>query len=335
MSTSPSPAPTASRRDGRASLTERYLHAATRRLPEDQRADVAEELRASITDRVESLRAERNQAPEDAERLALEELGDPDRLAAGYTGKRLGLIGPELYPQYVRVQKAVLVTVVPIVAVVVALAEAFEGGSFGAILGRAAWMAFSVALHVAFWVTLTFAIVERSDTERERLERSVGADWSPDQLPDLPRAPRASLGETCTNLVWLGFIATAIVWQQLGSPLGDDVSVPVLDPDLWSFWLPLVLALLAVEAAFEVVKHRAGGTWTIPFATVNTVLGAIFAAPVVHLAATDQLLNPAAVTEIQQGWETFDPGVAHTVILVSVLVIWAWDSVDGWRKALR
>ena len=43
---------------------------------------------------------------------------------------------------------------------------------------------------------------------------------------------------------------------------------------------------------------------------------------------------PAAVAEIQQGWEAFDPGIAHTVVLVSALVIWAWDSVEGWRKAL-
>ena len=318
--------------EGRASLTERYVHAATRSLPEDHRGDVAEELRASIADRVESLRDERQLSPEEAERLALGELGDPDRLAAGYTGKRLGLIGPELYPQYVRVLKAILVTVVPIVTVVIALVEAFGGASFGAIFGRAAWMAFSVALHVAFWVTVTFAIVERSDTDRERLERSVGVTWSPDQLPELPRGSRASLGEACTNIVWLGILGAAIVWQQVRSPLGD--SVPVLDPDLWSFWLPLILALLVAEAVFEIVKYRAGGEWTIPFAVVNTVLGAVFAAPVVYLAATDRLLNPAAVAEIQQGWEGFDPGVAHTVILVSALVIWAWDSIEGWRKAL-
>lgn len=326
------PASLDGRRDGRASLTERYVHAATRSLPEDQRADVAEELRASITDRVESLRAERGPSAEEAERMALEELGDPDRLAAGYTGRRLGLIGPELYPQYVRVLKAILVTVVPILTAVIALVEAVDGASVGAIVGRAVWMAFTVALHVAFWVTLTFAIVERSASDRERLERSVGATWSPEQLPDLPRGSRASLGEACTNIVWLGILAAAIVWQQVASPLGD--SIPVLDPDLWSFWLPLILALLAAEAVLEIVKYRAGGEWTVRFATVNTVLGAVFAAPVIYLAATDRLLNPAAVAEIQQGWAGFDPGVAHTVILVSALVIWAWDSVEGWRKAL-
>ena len=42
------------RATGKASLTDRYVHAVTRTLPEDQRADVADELRASIADRVES-----------------------------------------------------------------------------------------------------------------------------------------------------------------------------------------------------------------------------------------------------------------------------------------
>jgi hypothetical protein len=91
--------------------------------------------------------------------------------------------------------------------------------------------------------------------------------------------------------------------------------------------------LLLAEMAFEVVKYRAG-SWSRGLATVNVVLGAIFTAPIVYLAATDQLLNPAAVAEIQKGWSAFDPATANTVVLVTALAIWAWDSVDGWRKAL-
>ena len=45
-----------------SSLTERYVYAVTRRLPEDQRVDVGEELRGTIADRIDTLAADRPDA---------------------------------------------------------------------------------------------------------------------------------------------------------------------------------------------------------------------------------------------------------------------------------
>jgi hypothetical protein len=277
-------------------LAERYVHAVTRRLPEEQRADVADELRGSIGDRVESLLAGRPELDEAAaERVALEELGDPALLADGYRGTRHQLIGPEVYPAYVCVLRAVLVTVVPVVAVVIAVVQALTGSSFGAVIGETVWTTLSTAVHIAFWVTVAFALVERGSASQD---------------------VRDTLG---------------IVWQQVRPPItASGERVPALDPDLWSFWLPLVLVLLVVELAFEVVKFRLG--WSVRLATANTVLAAVFAAPLVYLAASDRLLNPAAVAAIQDEWAAFDPSVAHTVVLVSAVVIAVWDTIDGWVK---
>lgn len=317
---------------GKATLTDRYVHAATRSLPEDQRADVADELRGSIGDRVEALIHEQPGLDVyDAEYAAVEELGDPDRLSAGYSGKRLQLIGPELYPSYVRVLKSVLVVSVPSVTLVVAVVGALAGESVGGVIGGAAWMAFTVAVQICFWITLAFALTERGKTS-EDLQSSLGTEWTPDRLPDLPRAPRGSIGELVGSLVWLGIIGGAIVWQQFRFPVRDSGdSLPMLDPSLWSFWLPLILVLLAVEMAFEVVKYLAG-QMTTRLAVINTVLGAVFAAPLVYLAATDQLLNPAAVSAIQEEWSGFDPGTVNTLVIVVALIIWVWDSIEGWRK---
>ncbi len=320
---------------GEPTLSDRYVHAATRRIPEDQRADVADELRGNIADRVESLQESRPElGPDGAEYAALEELGDPDRMAAHYTGSRLQLIGPELYPSYTRVLKSVLVTAVPAATVVIATIDALEGSSFGSVIGTAAWMALSISVHIAFWVTLAFAIAERSASTREDLASSADLGWNPEKLPVLPRSPRGSVSDLVASLTFLGFLAAAIVWQQLRSPIHDAGDrLPVLDPDLWSFWLPVILVLLAVEAAFEVVKYRAGG-WSSRLATVNVLLGALFAAPLVYLAATERLLNPAAVQAVEADWSGFDASVAHTVVLVTSVLIWVWDGIDGWRKAL-
>jgi hypothetical protein len=185
---------------GKATLTDRYVHATTRNLPEDQRDDVGEELRGSIADRIDSVRASSGLNDEQAEYAAIEELGDPDRLAAGYSGKRLQLIGPELYPSYIRVLKAVLVSVVPVVAIVIAVIESIEGGSAGSVIGKSIGTAVNVALQIAFWVTLTFALVERGSTPGQ-MEESPGGEWTPDKLPDVPRGTHGSLGEMVSSLV--------------------------------------------------------------------------------------------------------------------------------------
>lgn len=330
MTTHPVHPPAAATASG---LAERYVHAATRGLPADQRDDVADELRASIADRVDALLADRpGTTTEDAERAALVELGDPARLAADYSGGQvLHLIGPDLYPSWWQTMRAVLVTVVPISSAAVAAIDAFTGASFGAIVGGAAWMAFTVTVQVAFWITLAFAIVERGDSSGD-VRRAVGTPWTPDRLPEPPSGPRGSVAELVTNVVWLTFIGSAIVWQQVRSPIQEDGDrLPLLDPDLWSFWLPLVLVLLVAEAAYEVVRYRSGG-WSARMAAVNAVVGAVFAAPVVHLAAGERLLNPAAVRAIQEDWPEFDPGTASWVVVVVALGIWLWDSVDGWRR---
>lgn len=313
-------------------LADRYVHAATRRLPEDQRSDVAAELQAGIADRVDSLLAAQPDLDRhDAERVALVELGDPDQLAAGYSGARRHLIGPDHYPAYVKVLTAVLVTALPSAVAVIAVIDALSGSSALQVLGRSAWMAFTIAIHICFWVTLTFVLVERS-SDPSSASRSPSTQWSPDHLPQLPRGSRASLGEAVTSVVWLAFVGAAIVWQQVRPPVrGDGERLPVLDADLWSFWLPLVLVLLVAEMGMEVVKYRAGQRWSRRFAAANTALGLVFAAPLVYLAAQGRLLDPRAVEQVQEGWSGFDPGVVHTLVIVGSLLIWVWDSVEGWR----
>lgn len=319
------------------SLTERYVHAATRRLPDNQREDVALELRASIEDRVEArLAADPTLTPEAAEREALVELGDPDRLAAGYTGALQHLVGPELYPTYVRTLRQVLVAVVPMVTAIVTVVDAFGDTPPGALVGHAVWFAITLGIQVCFWTTVGFAVAERAG-DPKRVTESLGLpEWTPDRLPQPPTRPRAALGEAITNIVWLGILAGLLVTQHVVPFVRDgDERIPVLDPSLWSFWLPLVLVALALEALFEVVKYRAGGTWTPRFAALNTVTGAVFAAPLAWLAYDQRLLNPDLVDLAQRGWAHFDPGVVHTIVLVSAVVVWLWDTVDGWTKAVR
>ncbi len=115
-------------------LTDRYVDAAMRTVPEKQRADLGAELRASIDDQVDA-RVEGGEPHDAAERAVLTELGDPDKLAAGYTDRPLWLIGPRYYLDWWRLLKLLLGIVPACAAFGVALAQTLAGASFGEIIG--------------------------------------------------------------------------------------------------------------------------------------------------------------------------------------------------------
>ena len=96
-----------------STLTDRYVAEAVRGIPAAQRADIETELRASIADAIDD-RMEAGADAAAAELDVLTELGAPRRLAASYSARPTALIGPDLYPDFVRVLTALLATVVPI-----------------------------------------------------------------------------------------------------------------------------------------------------------------------------------------------------------------------------
>ncbi|GAA1750856.1 permease prefix domain 1-containing protein [Kocuria aegyptia] len=81
------------------SLTDAYLHEVVRRLPSKSRTGVAHELRGTLADMVEDGMS-RGLSAEEAEHGALEELGDPARLAESYSPGPHHLIGPAHYHDF-------------------------------------------------------------------------------------------------------------------------------------------------------------------------------------------------------------------------------------------
>jgi hypothetical protein len=80
-------------------LTQRYVQAAVAGVPASQRDDVAEELNASVADAVDDL-VTAGLTPQEAERKALTDLGDPAVLAERFGGRPRHLIGPAYFGQY-------------------------------------------------------------------------------------------------------------------------------------------------------------------------------------------------------------------------------------------
>jgi hypothetical protein len=316
-------------------LTERYLAAAMRGIPETQRTDIERELRSSIADALED-RASASEDRSAAEKAVLEGLGDPVRLAAGIVGRPLHLIGPDLFVEYRQLLFMLLSIVMPIVGVIqVAVAigggESLIGGLMAGVGG--AW---TVGLHIFFWVTITFAVVERVDAAREARDAITGAAgrWTVDRLPALP-AGRVSAGETVGEVLstalsigGLLFLSGAVWFTDAA---GD--AIPLFNPDLWSGWLPALIAILASIAALQIVVFLAG-RWTILLAATHAVLEVAVAVPVIALALTGSLLNPVFADAI--GWPLAEGrGPVMLALAAGVLLVTAWEILDGFRRAHR
>lgn len=310
-------------------LTERYVAATLQRVPAGQRDDIAAELRASILDSIEAKTAAGLESAE-AEREVLTELGDPERLAADYAERPLHLIGPRLYLRWWRVLK--LLMIIPVIVTIIDVtATATSGAGIGEILLSGLGTAFGVALHVFFWVTLTFALIERYDPrESERL-----GSWDLDDLPEQPAQGKLD-GDIVPNVVFsVFFIAVLALGGRSFMTFGGDDPIAVIDPALWSLWLPVLIGVLALGIVMEFVR-LAVGQWTYPLAGANLFVGLAFAIPACWLLLTDRFLNPEFITLIEQQTGT-DAWVQPSLALaaLSVIAITAWDTADAFVKAQR
>lgn len=317
-------------------LIDRYIYAATRSVPESGRADLRAELEASIRDAIDA-RVESGEELDTAERTVLTDLGDPDKLAADYTDRPSYLIGPRYYFEWRRLVRTLVAIVLPIAVFGVTVGQALSGRGIGEVIGSAIGSGVTIALHLVFWPTLIFAILERN-TRPSPLETSRAtadgpwAPWTIDRLPQL-RDRGAGLSDMVGSLVFIGLVAAAIVWDRLiGFVPRDGGPLPVLDPALWPWWIAGLFLLLAAEAGLAVLIYRRG-RYTPALAAVNTLIALAVAVPALLLLQNGMLINPDFLTEVYPNETVIR--VMATITGFGIAVVALWDIADGWVKATR
>ncbi|MEU3453593.1 permease prefix domain 1-containing protein [Micromonospora sp. NPDC006766] len=310
-----------------SSLTDRYVAATLRAVPTQRRTEIAAELRASIEDMIDG-RTEAGQERGTAEREVLTELGNPEQLAARYTDRRLQLIGPRYYLIWWRLLRLLLSFIPALAGVVTGAVKATVGGDLDAGISVGITTAFEAAVQIVFWVTVVFAVLERTNTPLNLPE------WSVDQLPEAPQERQVSLVDTCFSIALLVFFIACFPWQHFQPWLsGDGSRLPIIDPALWGSWLPVLLAVLVASIGLELAKYRAR-RWTWPLIAVRAVLDLAFAVPLAWLLLTDRLLNPDLVQRFEWLREGGTQDVARAaVVLTAVIVVWGF--IDVVVKARR
>lgn len=310
-----------------ATLTDRYIAATVRSLPPDLQAEVRDELDASIADAI-SARTDSGEPHDDAERAVLTELGDPGILAAGYADRPLHLIGPKYYLTWWRLLK-LLWAIVPACAFLgVAIGQAVGGAGVGSIIGESIAVAMSVAVHLAFWTTLVFWVLERTGAD-------TGVKWSVDTLPeDQPNG--VGRADLIASLVMLVIFAGVLLWDHFrGFPTGTGESVSILNPDLWPWWMAGLFALLAAEAVLAIVVY-ARGRWTNRFAVVNAAIAVCVMSLGLTALGRGLLFNPEFVDALVVNGVDADARAVLAVLTgVGIAGIAVWDGIDGFLRARR
>lgn len=310
------------------SLRERYVWTVTRQLPVDTGPDVARELRVTLDETIED-KVAAGASPQEAERAALAELGDPDVLAREYGGRPNHLIGPDFYPSWVRVVRVMLAIVLPLAVAGTLIAQlAATDRSLGQVFGEVVGVAFQVVVQLMFWVTVVFYLVERQASASE--QRRFLEEWTPEQLRehDVPWR-RANTREMVPELAFTGAFIALVLWQFGG--VGER-AVQVLDPGLALEWKILVIVLLVLDLLVTLLAWRAG-RWTMPIAVANVGVNALTAVLWLSLLLSGRLLTDLSA-EVggdfgrDVAWSLSVPVVATVVVLVC-----AWDATASVLRA--
>jgi hypothetical protein len=232
-------------------LLERYLDAVGRHLPADKEADILAELRddiqARLDDRSSMLGRDLTEA-EEAE--VLRPYGRPILMASRYATQRQ-LVGPDWFPFYWTTLKiALAVALIAHVAVLVLLAIAARPTS--AAVERLFAFPAGTALTVFAWVTLVFAVLERSG-----LRARFKDNWNPRTLP------RAAVRGTRPSRLGVGIelviYAVFVTWWTAVHRSTDLLQLPPvlrLAPSWSTFYWPVLVMVLASMLAKCVVLVR-------------------------------------------------------------------------------
>ncbi|NYF17794.1 hypothetical protein HDC37_002639 [Microbacterium sp. AK009] len=308
-------------------LTDRYIDAAMRTVPEAQRPDLAAELRGSIDDQIDA-RTAGGEDPASAERAVLTALGDPEVLAAQYTDRPLQLIGPRYFLDWWRLVKLLLAIVLPCAAFGVALGKTLSGATFGDTVGTVAVVLLQVTVNLGFWSVLVFAIVER--TVARRTDMGFG-EWSLDRLPE-PRPRGAGFGDMVGQLVFLTLGVGLVLWDLSIGFVPTERGLSFFDPGLWPIGFVALVAFAVFDAALTIVVYLVG-RWTLALAVVNLVMNAAFAGVAVWLLTQGSLLNPDFFPTVigTDGDEV--AGILAVITGFGIVAIAAWDTVDAFLKA--
>lgn len=317
-------------------LQERYIAAGLKHIPPTEKDGVEKAMRRIIAERLQ----ERGNASEETEREVLRGLGSPRILAEKQLREPPHLVGPELYGTYFLIVKIVMI---------VAVIGTLIGNTVDFIVNdvellRYFAISFATAISAAIgafgWVTLVFAIMEK--TAKQKILTEIQEDWSLADLPEKekPQKPFSIVGVIIGIIFTVLFIILVNQYSQLlGFYYTLDGSIqemiPMLNQEVFRSYLPYINGMLVLQLLFSASK-LVFRKWTYPVATANLILNVLSFVLLWFILQDTAILNPELVTKI--GEATDGQRVLNTAfnsIKAVFLFIFLLDSFEGFHDAYK
>ena len=327
-------------------LIDLYIQEVAKRLPEKNREDITLELRSTIDDML----------PEDYNekdvKSVLEKLGSPVSLANGYLDRPMHLIGPRYFDVYTTLLK-MIIPIAAVIALISMVAENFIGYSGDQavlnvilqLIGKGIGGIFEVGLHVFFWLTLVFVILERTDKDKgiEPLTTSL-KKWTPDDLKNIsyiPKKKAISKFEVFGGLMWtavwatLYFYANYLVGVYNGTANGLKFVSPTFNQDVLLQYWPIVVIMIVFEICISLYK-LVQGQWTQRLAIGNAILQVAGTIVFIVIVVNPHVFNAGFITYLANAFtissEEFKTWLIGGGIFFYMLSA-AINIFDGFRKA--
>ena len=317
-------------------LQERYIAAGLKHIPLAEKEEVEKAMRRIIAERLQ----ERGDPSEETEREVLRGLGSPRLLAEKQLKEPPHLIGPELYGTYMLIVKIVMT--VAVIGTLIGNTVDFivNGETILRYIAQSFAAAIGVAIGAFGWVTLVFAIMER--TAKQKILTEIQEDWSLADLPEkeVPQKPFNKVGVIIGIIFTVLFIILVNQYSQLlGFYYTLDGSIqemiPMLNQEVFRSYLPYINGMLVLQLLFSASK-LVFRKWTYPVATANLILNVLSFVLLWFILQDTAILNPELVTKI--GEATDGQRVLNTAfnsIKAVFLFIFLLDSFEGFHDAYK
>ncbi|MDP7989155.1 hypothetical protein Q9B79_04925 [Bacillus sp. MHSD_36] len=327
-------------------LIDIYVEEVAKRLPEKNREDIILELRSTIEDMLP------DDYNENDEKRVLEKMGSPVSLANGYMDRPMHLIGPRYFDVYTTLLK-MIIPIAAVIALIAMVAENFVGydGEQAVlnvilnVIGKGIGGIIEVGLHVFFWLTLVFAILERTDKDKgtEPLTTSL-KKWTPDDLKNtsyVPKKKSISKFEVFGGLMWtaiwatLYFYANHLVGVYHGTESGLKFVAPAFNQDVLLQYWPIVVIVIVFEIGISLYK-LVQGQWTKKLTIGNAILQIVGTIVFIVIVVNPHLFNEGFITYVANVFTTSPEEVKKWLIgggIIIYILSAALNIFDGFRKA--
>ena len=297
---------------------DRYIADVKSYLPAKNRADIVEELRANLAEKLADRNADvEGEVSEQSEIELLSEFGHPLRVAAEYQGEARSLLGPTLYPFY-RMSVLISLVISTCVLLTIILAEIFFRVDLGDV--SRPWIFVNTYIYIIGVITVGYVLTERLMERHNYLD-----NWQPNALDQPDNALASAWGALVACIVavtWLVMLNLVSIEHTFGALAGQNQN-PI---HTLVFWMKIEMVVLIPQYFYLVFNQ----TWSR-----NRLLLRIGSELILTLGCVVVLLSNAENLGVNY------PDVPQSLASVFYYVLWGmiaatvFSATSYWRKLGR